>query len=244
MTESLLNETNRALEGPLHTVYKPAPQSGKPLFATPGVPRQLFIDIVRAACLIHRITGGERKNSEWLDPKVIKPYLPGKVPLATIERVTSSPNFQEALILRGVTSLTDGVLTGEQMRALSVLTDVTSHVSLEKRLQRAGISKYKWDAWMASDMFRAAHDRLAHDIFVQAQSQIDTQVVSGALSGKLEFIKYYNEITGRYSPGRRAHADVQSILNDIVEIVTRNVTDKDTLDRISMELSASVAKLG
>jgi len=240
----LIEQSDRALEGPLHTIYKQAPSTSKPLYAPPGVPRQLFIDTIRAACLIHRITGGDRSNSEWLDPKVLKQYVSSKVPLATLETITKSTNFQEALILRGVTSPTDTALSGEQLRALAVLTDVTSHVSLETRLKRAGIAKYKWDAWMASSIFRAAHDRIAHDIFIASQSSIDTQVVSGALSGKLEFIKYYNEITGRYSPGRRAHADVQSILNDIIEIVTRNVKDPQTLQAISTELSASVAKLG
>jgi hypothetical protein len=240
----IINETDRALEGPLHTVYKPAPSSSKPLYAPPGVPRQLFIDVVRAACLIHRVTGGDRSNSEWLDPKAIKTYLPTRVPIATVEKITRSTNFQQALILRGVTSPADGILTGEQLRGLAALSDVTTHLSLESRLKRADIPKYKWDAWMNNTVFRAAHDKIAHDIFVAAQSSIDTQVVSGALSGKLEFIKYYNEITGRYSPGRRAHADVQSILNDIIEIVTRNVKDPKALQAISAELSASVAKLG
>lgn len=97
---------------------------------------------------------------------------------------------------------------------------------------------------MNNGLFRAAHDKIAHDIFVKAQSSIDSQVVSGALQGKLDFIKYYNEITGRFSPGRRAHDDVQSILNDIVDIVTRHVKDPKVLQAISAELSASVAKLG
>jgi len=213
------------------------------LYAPPGVPRQLFIDVVRAACLIHNLTDGS-SNQEWLDPKVIKTYLPASVPKATVEQIVRTENFTQALVLRGVMSVTQTQLSGEQMRALSVLTDVTSHASLETRLKRAGIPQYKWDAWMNSAIFRAAHDRIAHDIFVKAQSSIDTQVVSGALSGKLDFIKYYNEVTGRYSPGRRAHDDVQSILNDIVDIVTRHVKDPATLQAISSELSASVAKLG
>ena len=220
------------------------PSTGKPLYAPPGVPRQLFIDIVRAACLIHNLTDGNQTNQEWLDPQVIKNYLPNKVPVSTVETITRTENFTQALILRGVISPTQTALSGEQLRALAVLTDVTSHASIETKLKRAKIPSYKWDAWMNNAVFRAAHDRIAHDIFVKAQSSIDNQVVSGALQGKLDFIKYYNEITGRYSPGRRAHDDVQSILNDFVDIVTRHVKDPKVLQAISAELSASVAKLG
>lgn len=208
------------------------------------MPRQLFIDCVRAACLIHNLTDGNTANQEWLDPKVIRTYLPPSVDKATVQKIVQSENFTQALILRGVISPTQASLTGEQLRALSVLTDVTHHLSLETKLKRAGIPGYKWDAWMNNGLFRAAHDKIAHDIFVKAQSSIDSQVVSGALQGKLDFIKYYNEITGRFSPGRRAHDDVQSILNDIVDIVTRHVKDPKVLQAISAELSASVAKLG
>jgi hypothetical protein len=241
---SLISQTDRALSGTLDTHYKQAPQSSKPLYATPGIARQLFIDIVRAACIIHSLSNAEADEELWLDPKAIKKYLVSSVALSDVQKVVKSENFTQALILRGVINLTKTALSGEQLRALAVLTDVTSHASLETKLKRAGIPRYKWDVWMNNPLFRAAHDKLAHDIFLKAQSSVDTQVVSGALQGKLEFIKYYNEITGRHSPGRRAHDDVQSILNDIVDIVTRNVQDPLVLQRISSELSASVAKLG
>jgi hypothetical protein len=76
------------------------------------------------------------------------------------------------------------------------------------------------------------------------QADVDSQVAQGAVAGKLEFIKYFNEISGKHNPQRKAHADVQTILDGIVEIITRNITDSELLTRISSELSAVVAKLG
>jgi len=135
-------------------------------------------------------------------------------------------------------------LSGVQMRALSVMTDFTSNLNLQAKLKKAGIAWYEWQGWLNDPTFRAHHDRLANELFKKAQASVDEAVVSGAVNGKLEFIKYFNEISGKHDPARRAHQDVQTILNGIVEIITRNVTDPEILTRISSELSAVVAKLG
>jgi hypothetical protein len=85
---------------------------------------------------------------------------------------------------------------------------------------------------------------MAANLFAKVQSDVDYQVASGALDGKLDYIKYFNELSGKHDPARRAHQDVQTILNGIVEIITRNVTDEKVLKQISAELSAVVAQLG
>ena len=132
---------------PLSTVYKQVP-STKPLYPTPGIPRQLFIDIVRTSCLIHALSSSSgNKELDYLDPTLIKKYLPKTITIDTIKKVIESPNFTQALILRGVINPSQANLTGEQMRALAVLTDITSHASLETKLKRAGIPSWKWNAW-------------------------------------------------------------------------------------------------
>ena len=181
-------------------------------------------------------------EQEDLDYKTCKQYMPSLTSL-DYDKIIKSPEFHTALVLRGVRKESEG-LSGDQMRALSVMTDLSSAQSLEKKLKQAGITWYQWQTWMHSPLFKAHHDRLASKIFTSVQQSIDLRVATGALDGKLDFIKYYNELTGRHSPDRRAQQDVQMILNEVVAILQRNVRDPEVLVRISAELSAVVSKLG
>lgn len=216
----------------------PVPPASKPILPPPGIMRRDFVDIIEAYVLHYELCAGLNE----VTPRVIKEYVP-RLSLKLIEKALATPQMRNMLVLRGVVKESGG-LSGEQMRALQVMTEVSTQQSLSAKLKGAGIAPYKWQAWLNDPLFRAHHDRLANELFNKMQADVDTQVVQGAVAGKLEFIKYFNEISGKHDPNRRAHADVQTILNGIVEIVTRNVTDPTVLERISSELSAVVAKLG
>jgi hypothetical protein len=205
----------------------------------PGVQRHNFNLIVEATILAYAMVSGMTSK---LEPELLADYS-GR-PVDEIRRVQRSREYYEVCTLRGINIADNTKLTGEQMLALSVMTDVSKHMTLERRLRSAGIDWATWQQWKRNPVFRAHHDQLSQQVFESAQSQIDTQVTSGALDGKLDFIKYYNELSGKHDPARRAHRDVQTILDGIVEIITRNVKDPKVLSQISAELSAVVAKLG
>jgi hypothetical protein len=205
----------------------------------PGVQRHNFNLIIEATILAYAMSSG---LTPTIDDQTLSDYS-GR-PLDEIKRVKRSKEYYEVCTLRGMNVADKTRLTGEQMRALSVMTDVSKHMTLERRLRGAGIDWATWQQWMRNPIFKAHHDQLSEQVFRSAQATIDSQVTSGALDGKLDFIKYYNEISGKHDPNRRAHADVQTILDGIVEIITKNVKDPQVLMQISAELSAVVAKLG
>lgn len=218
-----------------HNLMSPVPSAAKPIQTPIGILRKDFTDIVEAAVLHHQLTAGMSP----LSVDIVKTYCP-RLAKRLIEKALGTKEFRSMMVLRGVIRESDG-LSGEQMRALSVLTDVTSNLKLVDKLKRAGVPWYKWQAWMNDPLFRAHHDKLAGDLFSKMQSAVDEAVVSGALDNKLEFIKYYNEISGKHDPARRAHQDVQQILDSIVDIITRNVKDPVVLQQISAELSAALS---
>lgn len=218
-----------------HNLNNPIPPASKPIQPPPGILRKDFVEILEAAVLHHQLTAGMAP----LTVDIVKTYCP-RLAKRLIEKALGTEQFHNMMVLRGVINESDG-LSGEQMRALSVLTDVSSNLKLVDKLKRAGIPWYKWQAWMNNPLFRAHHDKLANDLFKKMQASVDEAVVSGALDNKLEFIKYFNEISGRHDPARRAHQDVQAILDSIVDIITRNVKDPAVLQQISAELSAALS---
>lgn len=227
------------------------PARSKPIYPPPGIHKDDFNTIVEGAILHYALSGG----LDDITPQTVRPYCAGKqFSLEFITKVMASKPFYNTMALRGVTLYhkdSEGNteadrrgLSGEQMRALSVVMDVSHNMSFERKLKKAGVTSYQWQSWLNDPQFRAYHDKLASTLFDKVQADVDAQIASGALDGKLDFIKYFNEVSGRFDPKKRAHQDIQQLLNDVVDIVMRNVKDSDTLSRISSELSAAVAKLG
>jgi hypothetical protein len=248
LTSKLAKDTEQALKqsnfgvSPLDTFAVPPNARRLPGLTIPGILRKHFNQIVEVAILEHALSDGMLD----LNVTTVRQYAP-HLKADDISKVLASKEFHQTLVLRGVrTEDPSGQqhLSGEQMMALSALTDLSSSLTLERRLKKVGVTWYQYQAWLHDPLFRSHLDQLSHKAFESATSQIDMQLASGALEGRLDFIKTYYEITGRNSPDRKAHQDVQMILNAVVEIVTRNVKDSQTLSRISAELSAVVAKLG
>ena len=240
-TESALKKSNFGLS-PLDQYSVPPNARRLPGLTLPGIPRKHFNQIIEATILEHALSDGLSD----LTVSTVRQYCP-HITSDAISKVLASKEYHQTLVLRGVRNEDPSGaqhLTAEQMMALSALTDLSSNLPLERRLKKVGVSWYQYQAWLHDPLFRSHLDQLSHKAFESATSQIDMQLAAGALDGRLDFIKTYYEITGRNSPDRKAHQDVQMILNSVVEIITRNVQDSQTLARISAELSAVVAKLG
>lgn len=221
--------------------YEPPPKA-KPLFTPPGIPRAVFLRALDVSVFLHASLGS--LNEDYLDPRRLKQHMPN-VQISMLTKLVTTKSFHDGLILRGVINkVTTNGLSGDQIRALGILTDMTSFGSFEAKLKKAGIPSYRFNSWMNDSTFNALHDRLVHKAFLSAQGQIDAQIARGALDGKLDFIKYYNEVTERHTPNRRGHADVQTLLDGIADILMTHIRNPEQLKAISADLSVIVAKLG
>lgn len=215
----------------------------------PGITRDRMNHLIEAVIVYWRQSGTLPNGTE------LQQMCP-EIPRHIAHMAMQNPKFHSQLELRGVipdkrvytndageTVRVENGLTGRQLLALSQLTDVSSSKSLNQKLKDAGIQWSEWQLWMSNKRFREAHDKLAEDVFRKAQASVDLQVASGALDGRLDFIKYYNEITGRHDPKRRAHQDVQTILRIMVDIIMRNVTDPAILAKINEEIGTQLNQL-
>lgn len=226
-------------------------RGSKPL-QVPGVLPEHTQHVTEAVIILYSL------YHKWPTLSELERYIGGPdglVPSHVLDKILNSEVFHRILQNRGLNpdriknpdgSISDvsKTLTPQQMLALSALSDVSKARPLELRLKSLGISWSEWQLWMKNPVFKTAHDNLAREIFTRAQSTVDIQVVSGALEGRIDFIKYYNEITGRYDPARKTQADISNILRTIVDIITRHVTDEQTLAKIGTEFQVLVKEYG
>jgi hypothetical protein len=144
--------------------------------------------------------------------------------------------WHAALALKGMMKKGSG-LTFEQMRALRFLTDVTNRGNLAQKLKKLGISWEVYQNWMRDAKFKAQFQAAAEQVLDEAQAPVALALTTGAIEGKLENIKYFHQITGKYQ--NQNQADVEKFMVGLVEILQGELSDHpELLRKIAGRLTA------
>lgn len=154
--------------------------------------------------------------------------------------------FRDGLLERGIrltsiegVDLTDWrnfALTEEQLTVANVLLDLTDQRSRAKKLSELGISTAKYQAWLKDSAFQSYLRARAEGALDDNQHEAHLALIDRVVSGDVNAIKYFNELTGRYVQSKDSNLDVMSVLMRVVEIVQKHVKDPVALAAIGNEL--------
>lgn len=196
--------------------------------------KERFVQVIEAAVEHFKDTHGQI----YPTPERLAEYLPRNFPKTLLERLFQDDTFYSALRMRGIQP-PDEPLTERQLMCIAVLSDFTSTKSIKGKLTDLGIKWWEYQAWLAQPRFAKKHRDASEALFEKAQAAVNSQLVAGAVSGKLDYIREFNVLSGRNDPARKQMMDVRDILNGVVDILTRNISDQpELLMKISGELSA------
>lgn len=143
--------------------------------------------------------------------------------------------FVQALILRGIVRMGRN-LDERQVMALAVLGDYTSPLNIRQKLNRIGVKWYEYQNWMQDPKFSGQMRAIAENALEQATAPAMIGLAERAQVND-NSLKYMLQLTGRYDPNNSATQDVRAFLNGVIEIIQRNVTDRETLTHIGDELA-------
>lgn len=157
----------------------------------------------------------------------------------TVAKVIQTSEFLWAIERRGVQWTGKG-LSPEQQYALSVITNPTDRRDLNKKLKSCGVPYSRYRAWLKQPLFNAHLTKITEDMLGEHVSDVHTSFLNKALSGDMNAIKLYYEMTGRHNPAQQQVVDLQRTVGMLLEIITKYVTDKATLLQISNEIEGVV----
>lgn len=151
--------------------------------------------------------------------------------------------FRAAMDSRGISvrSLDDadnGVLTEEQLAAANTMLDLRDNRSQKKKLADLGIPTQKWEAWLRDAAFQAYLRQRAENLLGDNIHESHLALVDRVRSGDINAIKYYNEITGRYTPRSDSSIDVNIVLLRVLETIQKHVKDPLVLEAIGDDLAS------
>lgn len=156
---------------------------------------------------------------------------------ATIKKILASEEYYAALRSRGVPIRNTEGLTAEQMYCIQVLTNPTDRRDVKKKLAACGVTYLQYRGWMQQPAFANYMHKITEGMLTDHLPDMLTVLTNKAMNGDLNAIKYVNELSGRHDPNKQQVVELQAVVRNLLEIIMRNVTDEETLRRISNEFA-------
>lgn len=154
-----------------------------------------------------------------------------------IDQVLSDEFIIRALSNRGITvpsvdHRTDE-LTSEQVSAVALVLDYNDKRSHNTKLRSLGITPAKWNGWLKNEIFKKYLHTLSAKGLEDALHVAHTGLINATERGDVNAIKYYMELTGRFSGDTGQTQNFKVMVQRIVESIQRHVKDQDTIRLIA-----------
>lgn len=157
-----------------------------------------------------------------------------------ISRIIDTENFKNAMLTRGVPWKNSDGLSAQQMYTLQILTNPTDRRELRAKLKSAGVTYPQYRAWLNQPHFSRYLSTVTENMLQQHIPDFNTVLTNRALAGDVNALKFAYELSGRHDPNRKEVLDLQVIVNALLEVITRNITDPAQLMRIQSELQLTL----
>jgi hypothetical protein len=156
--------------------------------------------------------------------------MTSKALLTFLER----PEVRQSLNSRGIPHIEGRDLTAEQITVINTILNLHDTRSERKKLADAGISARTWDGWKKDPKVREYMRTRTEDILNGAIPDAHLALVDRVRSGDMGALKFYYEMTGRYT-GQNAQLDPKVLLTKVFDIIAKHVQNPIVLQAIATE---------
>lgn len=165
-----------------------------------------------------------------------------------LKTLTTSADFQTALTTRGLPPFFKDtlpeLLTPEQVLAVNLILNVYDKRSLQTKLKSISVTTSKWSAWLNDPNFSRHLASQIDKRFNFLEQDAKLALAKNIQDGDLNSIKFYLELTGKFSPQAPAvQVNVNLIVNRILDVLVKYVP-APTLSQIADELEMELERIG
>lgn len=128
-------------------------------------------------------------------------------------------------------------LSAEQLAAANLLLDFSDTRSHAAKLKDIGITTTRYNNWLRQPAFAAYLRERAEQLVDNTGHEAHSALLKQVQKGNMSAIQYYNQLTGRFTPGAEQTMNVAAILVRVVEAVQRHVKDPEIIRAIALEFN-------
>jgi hypothetical protein len=196
-----------------------------------GVTAERFRDIVTMTAMIIRLRGG----TDGVIPELINTGVASR---EVLDRVINSSQFIVWLKRLGHNWEQRQIqrLTVKQVVLIESLTDPNDKRTFAQKIKAASVTNEEYARWIRIPIFKQYIEEFAESALTNHKTNAIMSLVNQVDRGDMNAIKYYFAMTGRYDPDSRSERDIRDVVIQVIDIITRNVTNPSELQAISGEL--------
>lgn len=146
----------------------------------------------------------------------------------------SRPEVGTSLTSRGIPVIQGRDLSPEQITAINLVLNLNDTRSERKKLSDSGITPKVWEGWKQDPKVRDYIAQRSELILDGAIPDAHLALVERVRSGDMGALKFYYEMTGRYT-GQNAGMDPKVLLTKVFDIIAKHVTNPVVLQAIASE---------
>lgn len=155
---------------------------------------------------------------------------------ATVSKAWSTPEFKEALSIRGIELDIRQGLSAEQLYCIQILSDPSDRRSNKARLESVGVPIGKYRAWMRNPVFaRALSDQAEQNLGDGVSTAINRLLAAGD-AGEPWAVNKILEISGRWNPNQQELQNARTVVLTVMEVLQSKIKDKELLREIVDEV--------
>lgn len=150
---------------------------------------------------------------------------------------------RKSLVVRGVdlrASESARVLTSAQLMAANVVLNRHDTRSLREKLEFLGISSQAWAAWLRQPGFSKYMTKRAEEAFGANDFAAYGALSDAVEEGKLDAVKLHFEMRGKYKHTVDVNVNIEQVLMQVVEVISRHIDDRDLLLSIAKDFETLV----
>lgn len=160
-------------------------------------------------------------------------------PELNVSATLAHPTFVEALSNRGIKApLSEGIpdeLSPEQVAAVALILDYGDKRSHNTKLRSLGITPGKWQGWLKNEVFKDYLHVLSTQNLDAALHVAHNGLINATERGDVNAIKYYMELTGRFSSDSGQNQNFRVMIQRLIESIQRHVKDPDVIRLIAAD---------
>lgn len=168
-----------------------------------------------------------------------------KTTTQAVKKAWDKPYFRKAIAARGVdldSTVTEGVLTPTQVVFANMLLNVHDKSSVREKLQAIStatgqsVTTQTYNTWLAQPAFSSYLRKRAEKTFAAHDFAAYNTLVSAIEGGDVNATMKFFEMRGIYSPRMEVSVNIEQVVVNLVEIVSRHVTDPSILEAIAVDI--------
>lgn len=157
----------------------------------------------------------------------------------TVKKYFENETFRTALRTRGVDlspEQSNGLLTIQQLTLANMLLNLHDKKSVRQKLEDIGVSSQQYHVWLKDPAFSSYMRQRAEDLFQGKDHEVYIALLNNATGGDSKAIQLFFEMRGIYNPKLQVEVNLEQVLQKVIEIIARHVTDPATIAAIADDM--------